>query len=903
MTDISIIVPIYNAEKYLDKCISSLINQTKKELEFILINDGSTDESEKIIKKYKDKRIKYFKNKNQGIGKTRNFGIDKATGKYIIFLDSDDYLAENTCEELYKRAEKNKLDVVVFDFYRVENNKLVEVKINDFKDSSLKENPNLLFDINLGPCNKLFKTEVIKKNNIKFIEDLKYEDAPFVAETLKEAKKIGKLNKFFHYYVIHEQSETTVRNEKIFDIIKIVDIIRNTFKDLKYMKEVVDKLTVRILTNYTIQQRNQENIKTGMKFIDEAFNYLKKEVPDYKDNKYYEDRSFIRKIIEKNKLISKVYCGGYSLLHEEVKKDSHENKMKNITKAPSFQLSAMILSYFLVVLVAYSILQICNINNGLLLIQTLGVLIPVITYWIKSSNSKKIKIFITIIYMLLMVALPFLYSHTYDLTVDGNSYHKTAIAYIKNGWNPLYEDIREFSKDNDKVIPIDKESKLDLWIEHYPKATWVSAATTYSMTGSIESGKFITFVLSLALVLITYNILKQVIPRIYSLGISLLVALNPITLSQTFSYYLDSLMGILFTIELLLLFTIKPMKKQNTLIWLMLCATAALFVNLKFTGLLYSGIIAAVFYFYWIFKYLKEKEFWKKFLIITRNFIIVFVVAIFLVGANSYIKNGIEHLNPLYPLIGKDKVDIITTMQPDVFNRITIPQKFVWSLFAKTENITQYSKKEPTLKWPTRLYRSEIEELSAPDVRIAGFGPFFALAFIFTTLVFIMCIVKLYKNDKSKIKYVGITAATIIISMILVGESWWARYVPQMYLYTVGTILLALTTIKYFKKKIVPYLGILLIVGTLGLNILVFAIPNYITVKSFVQIERDLEIIDKMDNPKIKIPMLDLYGYLYNLRDRNIEYTRVKTTTGKASKYMYCWRLEVVEDEEIPETD
>ena len=104
MTDISIIVPIYNAEKYLNKCIKSLINQTKKELEFILVNDGSTDSSEEIIKTYKDKRIKYFKNKNQGIGKTRNFGIEKATGKYIMFLDSDDYLREDACQILYDKA-------------------------------------------------------------------------------------------------------------------------------------------------------------------------------------------------------------------------------------------------------------------------------------------------------------------------------------------------------------------------------------------------------------------------------------------------------------------------------------------------------------------------------------------------------------------------------------------------------------------------------------------------------------------------------------------------------------------------------------------------------------------------------------------------------------------------------
>ena len=315
MADISIIVPIYNAEKYLNKCIDSLVNQTKKELEFILVNDGSTDSSEDIIKSYKDKRIKYFKNKNQGIGKTRNFGIDKATGKYLMFLDSDDYLDINACEKLYNKAIKEKSDLVVFDFYRVEET-LKEVTINNFKSSSLKENPNLLLDINLGPCNKLIKRELIDKNNTRFNEELKYEDTPFVTEIIKNANKISKLNEYLHYYVIHSNSETTVRDERVFDIIKIIDIIRNQYKDEKYMEDIVNKLTVRTFTNYTIQQRVQKDIKVGMKFIDEAFSYMKKNIPDYKNNKYYETRGILRRTIEKNKFITKVYCSIYNLLRK-----------------------------------------------------------------------------------------------------------------------------------------------------------------------------------------------------------------------------------------------------------------------------------------------------------------------------------------------------------------------------------------------------------------------------------------------------------------------------------------------------------------------------------------------------------------------------------------------------------
>ncbi len=314
--DISIIVPIYNAEKYLNKCIDSIINQTKKELEILLINDGSTDNSEKIIKNYKDKRIKYYKNKNQGIGKTRNFGIEKATGKYLMFLDSDDYLEKNACEKFFTKINNNNLDIVLSNYYKVySNGNIEEIFVPSFKVSSLKENPNILSE-HLAPWAKLYRRELIVKNNIKFIEELKYEDAPFVAIALDKATKIGKVEESLVYYNIHNNSETTVRDEKVFDILKIIDIIRNYFKNKNYIKDILDILTVRIITNYTIQQRSQQDIKLGMKFIDEAFDYLKKEIPDYKKRKYYKDRSKIKAMIEKRKNFTKLYCKLYYLKNE-----------------------------------------------------------------------------------------------------------------------------------------------------------------------------------------------------------------------------------------------------------------------------------------------------------------------------------------------------------------------------------------------------------------------------------------------------------------------------------------------------------------------------------------------------------------------------------------------------------
>lgn len=312
MVDISVIVPIYNAEKYLNKCVDSLINQTKKELEFILVNDGSTDKTEEIIKSYKDSRIKYFKNKNQGIGKTRNFGIEKATGKYIMFLDSDDYLKNNACEILYKSVEKTDADLAICDFYKIYDSGVEEkIKLLSFKPTTLRKTPSLVNEINLAPWNKLYKKELITKNKIKFVENLKYEDAPFVIEAFSKAGKIIKVDEYLNYYLIHGNSETTVRDKRCFDILKIIDLIRKNTKNEAYLQEEINKLTVRIITNYTIQQRNQKDKNVGLDFIDEAFSYLEKEVPDYKNNKYFKNRSILKRAIEKSKFLTKLYCKIY----------------------------------------------------------------------------------------------------------------------------------------------------------------------------------------------------------------------------------------------------------------------------------------------------------------------------------------------------------------------------------------------------------------------------------------------------------------------------------------------------------------------------------------------------------------------------------------------------------------
>lgn len=303
---ISIIIPCYNAEKTIKRCLESVISQTYKNIEIVIINDGSTDKTDSIIKKYiNDNRIKYYNRSNHGIGKTRNFGIKEATGEYITFLDSDDYLPNDAIDNLYKLAQKNKLDLVVSDYY-VDNKNIKSEKIKSFPITNVKNNPNLIFDINLAPWNKLYKKELIE--NIKFEENLKYEDAPFVIESIIKAKKIGKLDKETYYYVVNSNSETTIRDERIFDIFKILDIIGSLVENKKELTEVYKTLCIRIICNYNIQQRYQKKIKTANRFINKGFYYMKKVDPKYKHSVYFKNRSKNKALIEKNKFLTKLYC-------------------------------------------------------------------------------------------------------------------------------------------------------------------------------------------------------------------------------------------------------------------------------------------------------------------------------------------------------------------------------------------------------------------------------------------------------------------------------------------------------------------------------------------------------------------------------------------------------------------
>lgn len=220
MIKVSVIIPAYNIERYIDRCLQSIINQTLKDIEIIVINDGSMDNTEKIIKKHflKDNRIKLISTINQGVSVARNIGIAKANGKYIYQIDGDDFLEPTGLKEMYEFAEKQQADVVITNAYRNNSGNLTNLLDGD----SLSD--DYVHDFLYGKIlpsvtTKLYRRDFLKSNNIVYPKNIRIgEDVLFNLEVVAKAESIVKLEKAFLHYVKRSDSITNSYNNEILDI-------------------------------------------------------------------------------------------------------------------------------------------------------------------------------------------------------------------------------------------------------------------------------------------------------------------------------------------------------------------------------------------------------------------------------------------------------------------------------------------------------------------------------------------------------------------------------------------------------------------------------------------------------------------------------------------------------------
>ena len=219
MPKVSIIVPVYNVEKYLRKCIDSLINQTLNDIEIICINDGSTDKSLKILKEYKNKdsRIILLNQENSGQSVARNRGIEIAKGEYLGFVDPDDWIDLDYYEKLYNAASTNDTDIAVGGIIRVTGIK--KKKFLNFEKETLTDNTKLKFELCDVPeksyiWNKIYKTQKLKEINLKFEEGRIFEDCIFTPQALFFLGKMVTVPNTYYYYLRRNNSTVKQRSQK-----------------------------------------------------------------------------------------------------------------------------------------------------------------------------------------------------------------------------------------------------------------------------------------------------------------------------------------------------------------------------------------------------------------------------------------------------------------------------------------------------------------------------------------------------------------------------------------------------------------------------------------------------------------------------------------------------------------
>ncbi|WP_291062634.1 MULTISPECIES: glycosyltransferase family 2 protein [unclassified Empedobacter] len=270
---ISIVIPIYNAEKYIKKCITSILSQAYENIELILINDGSKDNSLTICNKYKklDHRVIIINQANQGVSKTRNNGINIATGEYILFIDADDYIDKEYISSFLKEK-LNQNTLLIQDLVRVENNKSIitdNYKYKEYKTKDLGE----IFQNNIlnngFPFCKLYNLNLIKKYQLQFKSDIKFgEDLIFFLEYYKHIDKLKFIKEHKYFYLIHKES-ASFKNYTYEEMEKSLSNLLKTYKDIgefyktdiKSINEIKNSLSLFMtLTLYTIYDPRNINL-------------------------------------------------------------------------------------------------------------------------------------------------------------------------------------------------------------------------------------------------------------------------------------------------------------------------------------------------------------------------------------------------------------------------------------------------------------------------------------------------------------------------------------------------------------------------------------------------------------------------------------------------------------------
>lgn len=289
---VSIVVPVYKVEMWLERCVKSIQNQTYSNIEIILVDDGSPDRSGEMCDQFaeQDPRIKVIHKPNGGQGDARNLGVDSVTGKYLLFVDSDDYISEELVEKTVAVAEEYNCDMVLFDYNHVKDGEK-EIRTNNVPANriiNLKEERRLLM-IPPSPVIKLYNCEFYKKSNSAFPKGLYYEDLGMTLKILTDAERIYYLPEPFYYYMIRENSTMGSKNyeRNYHDMELILKQVIEFYKEKNLYNEYRNELEYLTFLNlYFEPSKKMVLAKADKKYLMKTDKLMKEMFPEFIKNPY-----------------------------------------------------------------------------------------------------------------------------------------------------------------------------------------------------------------------------------------------------------------------------------------------------------------------------------------------------------------------------------------------------------------------------------------------------------------------------------------------------------------------------------------------------------------------------------------------------------------------------------------
>lgn len=306
---VSIVVPFYNVEDYIEKCLDTLKKQILKEIEIILVDDGSKDGSSKIAKKFakEDKRFIYFKKKNGGLSDARNYGMKYARGEYLAFLDSDDYVDLDMYEKMYLLAKEKDADVVETDFiWEYPNKSIIDI-------SKVTSMSRIIVDIRVVAWNKLYRRSLIEELGVTFSKGLRYEDVDWCYKIIPYVEKVYSVHDTYVHYIQRPNSIANTQNARVREIYQILENAIKYYEEKKIIgryKNQLEYSVMRIVFGSSFLRAIQiPDKKLRREILDEGYNFVESYFPNWKKNMYLQKEKGLKNFYYKtiNRFTYRIY--------------------------------------------------------------------------------------------------------------------------------------------------------------------------------------------------------------------------------------------------------------------------------------------------------------------------------------------------------------------------------------------------------------------------------------------------------------------------------------------------------------------------------------------------------------------------------------------------------------------